>query len=287
MTLCSKAGLQPGTYTLVVSTHASRQECEYELELQSTTSIVLKPIPQEGAGLFSRTVSGSWCVARGPVPRADVVLIEPPSHASGRRPLRSAARRSASTGATRRIRCACTRTLTSCESLTLPAVRTSRRRAPLTAVSPRPCSSHPPASGSARRPKLARPSPRRRSRSTSPSLPRRRRPASPSAPRSSRPGRTRTTSAARRSPAGACRGANTASSGRRTRPASRAALSCACTLTARSTGSGGRSGVTMNPSCLLGARARLRPSFLLRAPQRQPFASTRTPRRVGLDDMHF
>lgn len=62
MAICSKSNLQPGTYTLIASAATPADEADFALDVQSTAPILLRPIPQEGAGLFSRTVNGSWCV---------------------------------------------------------------------------------------------------------------------------------------------------------------------------------------------------------------------------------
>jgi hypothetical protein len=52
-----------GIYTLILSTFSPRQESPYTLSLESSLPIDLKHIPQEGAGLFSRSLRGVWTTA--------------------------------------------------------------------------------------------------------------------------------------------------------------------------------------------------------------------------------
>ncbi|KAL7417396.1 hypothetical protein BDY24DRAFT_374743 [Mrakia frigida] len=58
--LAGKKGVAPGIYTLVLSTFEPKQETPFTLSVESTLPLDLKPIPQEGAGMFSRTIKGVW-----------------------------------------------------------------------------------------------------------------------------------------------------------------------------------------------------------------------------------
>ncbi len=51
-----------GTYTLIASTFLPGQECDCRLRVESSLPVSVSPLPQEGAGLFSRTGKGAWCV---------------------------------------------------------------------------------------------------------------------------------------------------------------------------------------------------------------------------------
>jgi len=68
MVLVSKTSLQPGAYTLIASAASPVDEAEFAIDLQCTAPVTLRPIPAEGAGLFLRTVNGSWYVVRAPPP---------------------------------------------------------------------------------------------------------------------------------------------------------------------------------------------------------------------------
>ncbi|GAA5907979.1 Rim13p [Sporobolomyces salmoneus] len=52
--------LKPGSYTLVVSSFQPRHEDTFELALQSSLPVQVTPIPPEGAGMYSRCVTGAW-----------------------------------------------------------------------------------------------------------------------------------------------------------------------------------------------------------------------------------
>lgn len=52
--------LQAGVYTLVVSTFEPGTTAAYTLDVESTTSASITPIPQEGAGMFHRSAEGVW-----------------------------------------------------------------------------------------------------------------------------------------------------------------------------------------------------------------------------------
>ncbi|ORY29529.1 hypothetical protein BCR39DRAFT_531983 [Naematelia encephala] len=49
-----------GTYTMVVSTFEPRETGSYTLTVESTGPIKLEQLPPEGAGMYSRIVTGSW-----------------------------------------------------------------------------------------------------------------------------------------------------------------------------------------------------------------------------------
>lgn len=51
-----------GTYTIVVSAFQTKDEGEFDLSVGCNLPIAVTPIPQEGAGLFSRIVKGAWFV---------------------------------------------------------------------------------------------------------------------------------------------------------------------------------------------------------------------------------
>ncbi len=54
MALCSTSqALRPGTYTLIASTFDAGTLGDFHLRVESTRSIQLRPIPQEGAGIVS------------------------------------------------------------------------------------------------------------------------------------------------------------------------------------------------------------------------------------------
>ena len=53
-----------GTYTLPVSAFEARQHGQFTLSVESTLPVSLVTIPAEGAGMYSRTISGTWCVWR-------------------------------------------------------------------------------------------------------------------------------------------------------------------------------------------------------------------------------
>lgn len=57
---CRGTGLRPGTYTIVVSAFQTKDEGEFDLSVGCNLPIAVTPIPQEGAGLFSRIVKGAW-----------------------------------------------------------------------------------------------------------------------------------------------------------------------------------------------------------------------------------
>jgi len=53
-----------GSYTVIVSTfEAQRNLGSFSLRAESSRRISLEAIPQEGAGMYSKVVKGSWFVA--------------------------------------------------------------------------------------------------------------------------------------------------------------------------------------------------------------------------------
>ncbi|KAI0691496.1 hypothetical protein BC835DRAFT_1431695, partial [Cytidiella melzeri] len=52
--------LPPGDYTVIVSALEPRQTGPFSLKVDSSTRIELTPIPQEGSGMFSKLIRGSW-----------------------------------------------------------------------------------------------------------------------------------------------------------------------------------------------------------------------------------
>ncbi|OSC96512.1 cysteine proteinase [Trametes coccinea BRFM310] len=60
----------PGDYTLVVSAFEPRHTGKFELRMESSERFDITPIPQEGAGMFSKVIRGQWKgagAAGGPV----------------------------------------------------------------------------------------------------------------------------------------------------------------------------------------------------------------------------
>ncbi|PWZ01337.1 cysteine proteinase [Testicularia cyperi] len=52
--------LDPGTYTVILSTFEPDTLGTFALTLESTCPVTLRSIPQEGAGMYHRTIRGSW-----------------------------------------------------------------------------------------------------------------------------------------------------------------------------------------------------------------------------------
>ncbi|SPO27151.1 related to calpain-like protease PalBory [Ustilago trichophora] len=52
--------LRPGTYTLIASTFEAGTQGDFHLRVEATRPVQLKPIPQEGAGMFHRRLASSW-----------------------------------------------------------------------------------------------------------------------------------------------------------------------------------------------------------------------------------
>ncbi|GAA5922238.1 hypothetical protein JCM1841_000694 [Sporobolomyces salmonicolor] len=50
----------PGSYTLVVSSFQAIHEASFDLVVRSSLPVQVAPIPSEGAGMYSRSMSGSW-----------------------------------------------------------------------------------------------------------------------------------------------------------------------------------------------------------------------------------
>jgi hypothetical protein len=53
-----------GDFTLVVSAFSPTHLGEFSLLVSSSRSVEVDPIPQEGAGMFAKTMRGEWCVLR-------------------------------------------------------------------------------------------------------------------------------------------------------------------------------------------------------------------------------
>lgn len=59
---CAANELQADTFTLVASNYTADEEGDFEIIVKSTLPLEVSPVPQEGAGMYSRTVWGSWDV---------------------------------------------------------------------------------------------------------------------------------------------------------------------------------------------------------------------------------
>ena len=66
-----------GDFTLAVSAFSPTHRGAFSLLVRSSRRVEVEPIPQEGAGMFAKTVRGEWCVVTsvsaaflsvGPVP---------------------------------------------------------------------------------------------------------------------------------------------------------------------------------------------------------------------------
>ncbi|KAJ7935279.1 hypothetical protein B0H13DRAFT_2304939 [Mycena leptocephala] len=53
-------GMQPGDYTIILSAFEPAQLGAFSLEVESSLAFDLKAIPQEGAGMYAKTVRGAW-----------------------------------------------------------------------------------------------------------------------------------------------------------------------------------------------------------------------------------
>jgi calpain-7 len=53
-----------GTYTVVVSAFEPTHQGPFTLNIASSVKVTLEPIPQEGSGMFAKTIRGEWCVPR-------------------------------------------------------------------------------------------------------------------------------------------------------------------------------------------------------------------------------
>ncbi|KAJ9097859.1 hypothetical protein QFC19_006651 [Naganishia cerealis] len=86
-TSVTKADVGVGVYTLVVSSFEANKIFKASVKIQSTSPLDISPIPQEGAGMFSRVVKGQWsgfsaagCPSLGSYennPRYEMLLPEP------------------------------------------------------------------------------------------------------------------------------------------------------------------------------------------------------------------
>ncbi|KAJ1306068.1 hypothetical protein OPQ81_010780 [Rhizoctonia solani] len=57
---CAEGEVQPGDYTLVVSSFKAGQQGEYALRVECDANIDITQLPPEGAGMFHKTIKGSW-----------------------------------------------------------------------------------------------------------------------------------------------------------------------------------------------------------------------------------
>ncbi|CAE6506015.1 unnamed protein product [Rhizoctonia solani] len=57
---CTEGEVQPGDYTLVVSSFRAGQQGEYILRVECDANIDIMQLPAEGAGMFHKTVKGAW-----------------------------------------------------------------------------------------------------------------------------------------------------------------------------------------------------------------------------------
>ncbi|GAA5915726.1 hypothetical protein JCM5296_004368 [Sporobolomyces johnsonii] len=57
---CHASEVKTGSYTLIVSSFQPIHEASFDLVVRSSLPVQAAPIPSEGAGMFSRSVSGSW-----------------------------------------------------------------------------------------------------------------------------------------------------------------------------------------------------------------------------------
>lgn len=60
MAYCDISDLDAGVYTVLVSSYEQDDTGPFSLSVESSSPISLSPIPAEGAGMFSRSVSGKW-----------------------------------------------------------------------------------------------------------------------------------------------------------------------------------------------------------------------------------
>ncbi|WVW79913.1 hypothetical protein I302_101883 [Kwoniella bestiolae CBS 10118] len=60
MTYCDIPSVNPGTYTLVVSSFEPDHTGPFTVSFESTAPVDITPIPAEGAGMYSRIVNGAW-----------------------------------------------------------------------------------------------------------------------------------------------------------------------------------------------------------------------------------
>ncbi len=51
-----------GEFTLAVSAFLPTHQGAFSLVVRSSRRVEVEPIPQEGAGMFAKTVHGEWCV---------------------------------------------------------------------------------------------------------------------------------------------------------------------------------------------------------------------------------
>lgn len=49
-----------GAYTILVSSYEREETGAFTLTVESSSPVTISPIPQEGAGMYSRTILGRW-----------------------------------------------------------------------------------------------------------------------------------------------------------------------------------------------------------------------------------
>ncbi|KAH7334763.1 hypothetical protein B0J17DRAFT_671415 [Rhizoctonia solani] len=57
---CAEGEIQPGDYTLVISSFRAGQQGEFALRVECNASIDIAQLPPEGAGMFHKTIKGAW-----------------------------------------------------------------------------------------------------------------------------------------------------------------------------------------------------------------------------------
>ncbi|PWN53961.1 hypothetical protein IE53DRAFT_383488 [Violaceomyces palustris] len=60
LAVCERSGLKAGTYTLVLSTFEPNQEGPFSISVECSSPFKMSPIPQEGAGMYHRTLRDRW-----------------------------------------------------------------------------------------------------------------------------------------------------------------------------------------------------------------------------------
>ncbi|CAE7146570.1 unnamed protein product [Rhizoctonia solani] len=60
---CAEGEIQSGDYTLVLSSFRAGQQGGYSLRVECDTSIEITQLPAEGAGMFHKTIKGTWDAA--------------------------------------------------------------------------------------------------------------------------------------------------------------------------------------------------------------------------------
>ena len=81
----AQGSLQPGTYTLVLSTFQPGQTAPFSLRVQSDRPLKLTPIPAEGAGMFSRSLTAPAARLAVPKPARFIFRLKSSSPANAAR----------------------------------------------------------------------------------------------------------------------------------------------------------------------------------------------------------